>query len=116
MKTTHFFCSDDQSQSLADFATRFFGLIGEPYTCRESSNYVGGEYFVGTSKGIKATVALCDEEGFDDRPYWVCFESGGDDNLPEQTEIIVAEQLLPAGIRVARIENFGRHEMRRIDY
>jgi hypothetical protein len=117
MKTVNLLCTDDLIASLDAFAEKFFRLIGVvDYEKRQSGHYVDETYFVGSIGNEKITIALSDEEGFDDLLYWICFEADSDEGAEDQADLIAKDRLIPAGMRVSKIEEFGKRNMRRIDY
>lgn len=94
-------------QSAADLpatAAQVFHTLGiADATERESDNYPGGSYFMGTAGAIEIKVALESDDGWEDHQYWVVASvptSAGlamDDLLPA-----LVLELLQAGLPVAR--------------
>ena len=108
-----------QADSVATFAKKLFTALGvEDQEARESSNYVGGQYFKGRRGNLLLTISLSDEEGHDDRPYWihVAVDLPNTESAPDVVDRMIREKALPAGFKMARIINFGKHNEERIDY
>ena len=109
----------DQADSAATFANKLFSVLGvENQEARESSNYVDGQYFKGHKGNLSLTVSLSDEEGHEDRPYWihVAMEASDKESACDIVDRIIREKALPAGFRMARMINFGKRKEQRIDY
>ncbi|UXY14525.1 hypothetical protein N8I74_14530 [Chitiniphilus purpureus] len=117
MQTINFMCADEQSADLAEFAQRVFSALDVMDSIeRTSSNYLDERYFVGSVGGGQLTVALSDESGFDDLPYWLSVEAETASNIPAHLDALIKERLRAAGVRFAKIESFGKKDMRRVDY
>ncbi|MFP5420270.1 MAG: hypothetical protein ACLGID_02220 [Gammaproteobacteria bacterium] len=116
MKIVNFLCADAQSTDLAEFVQRVFEALGVMDGAeRVSSNYLDDKYFIGQVNGGQLTAALSDEVGFDDLPYWLSFETEGGDEVIEQMAALVKNLLPPLGVDIARIESFGKKDMRIVD-
>jgi hypothetical protein len=103
---------------LSNFAERFFKAAGvSSVEERESSNYLGGQYFKGDEGEMTWTVSRSDED-YPDLPYWisVATEQTDPDELIAGMNDLIRTKLLPLGFRVARLANFGRKNQERIDY
>ena len=85
---------------------------------RESDNYADGRYYIFQHNGLNCTLALADDDFCLDLPYWVSVSADqmAIIEIEARVESLVKDQLLPAGFRVARIENFGLVDQVRIDY
>lgn len=116
MNTINYLCADEESTDLAEFSQRIFGALRAlDGTQRSSSNYLEDIYFVGKIEGGRVTAALSDEVGFDDLPYWLCIEME-DDEMQQRVESLIRAVSSATGMQVAKIENFGKKNMRRINY
>lgn len=96
----------------------FFSAIGaETYEERESSNYVDGRYFKGTSGTTSATVSMAEEVDHADLPIWVQFidDTVDEASLSQAVTSVIQTKLLPSGFKCARMLNFGRKDEQRID-
>jgi hypothetical protein len=92
------------AESLKSFAAAFFDALGiAAHEERESDNYTGGAYFVGTDKGLEVNISISDDPRHEAMPYWI--ELSTADALTLESRI--RERLLPLGFRVARVLNFG---------
>lgn len=92
------------AENLASFATVFFDAIGiAAREERESENYTGGSYFVGSSEGLKVNISISDDPQHEALPYWI--EVSTSDALALEGQI--RDRLLPRGFCVARVMNFG---------
>ena len=85
---------------------------------RESSNYIGGQYYFGRMGAVEIVVALSDESDHDDLPYWIVLSSNEatDGELVVFADAVTRDKLIPIGFSVARFISFGRKEEQRIDY
>jgi hypothetical protein len=107
------------NEDLDAFAKEFFAAICvTEFEERESCNYIGGHYFIGTRGEMTFTVMLQDEEGHEDLPYWVqvMSDSIDEDALVSDVDSMVRTKALPRGFRFARVINFGKRYERQIDY
>jgi hypothetical protein len=93
-------------------------LDGVGFTRRVSSNYVDGEYFRASFDDVEITIAYSDEIDHQDLAYWAAFKSARDPEpeLIGRVDKLIRERLMPAGMKVARLERFGRKDEVRIDY
>ncbi|SDJ82350.1 hypothetical protein [Variovorax sp. OV700] len=92
------------TENLASFAVSFFDAIGiEVRQERESENYTGGTYYVGSGEGLKVNISISDDPQHEAMPYWIVVST--DDALALEDRI--RERLLPRGFQVARVMNFG---------
>jgi hypothetical protein len=111
----------NEDTSLDTFARSFFAAVGgKNFEERESSNYVEGRYFVGQLNGMHFEIALSDLEGFADLNYWISIEATAGfakhSLFALYVDEIVKNKLIPSGFRVAKIVDFGKRDMQRIDY
>ena len=109
----------NQADSVATFAKKLFTVLGvENQETRESSNYVGGQYFKGRKGHLSLTISLSDEEGHDNKTYWihVAVDLPETENAPDIVDRMIREKALPAGFKMARIINFGKRNEERIEY
>ncbi|WP_081472963.1 hypothetical protein [Burkholderia ambifaria] len=85
---------------------------------RESVNYIGGVYLKGTRDGMEFSIALSDEDVYEDLPYWIHISADVEDIefLDEAVSKLVQDKARPAGFRLAKIINFGKRGEERIDY
>lgn len=112
-RTEHVFLllSADASLDLSGFSEKFFALIGaHDVELRESSNYLGGEYFRAFGEGVRYTVSLNDEAEFGEFAFSVQIE---DQLVPREefaraVDVLIKTKLLPCGYGVARLENAGQ--------
>ena len=105
--------------NVATFAKDLFAALGiADHETRESSNYVDGQYHIGRDGNMSITISMSDEEGNDDRPYWIhiVLDIPQSENPINIVDRIIYEKALPAGFQVARINNFGKRGEQRIDY
>jgi hypothetical protein len=100
------------------FAQKFCDAIGLPgYEERRSSDYAGGRYLFSEIGRLSFFIARSANERHPDLPYWIHIESEQDEpELAIAFEEIAFNRLRPIGFKVARLENFGRSNERRIDY
>ena len=119
MLQVNLLCSNKRLASLAEFSVDLFQKLSiVRFERRESSNYADGTYFRGKFDLGEVTVSLADEEGDEDLLYWVCIELAKDAGALSREIIdeLVVDKLLTHGYSVARIEDFGKMNQRRIDY
>ena len=119
MKYLNLLGANTDTSDLEPFSKGFFSALGiDEYEQRESGNYVGGYYFKGKKGNLNYTLAVSDEDGNDDLPLWVqiCGEDIEEAALEKQVESLIRNNLLPQGFRFARIVNFGKRGMQRVDY
>lgn len=84
---------------------------------RESSNYLDGFYFTGEIGTKTIGVQLSDSETNNDLPIWIDFtDQATHGDLTAEVDAFVRNDLIPAGFKAARMENFGRSNEKRIDY
>jgi len=113
----HFLCSDEQSKDLSDFVRRVFKALDVTDSMeRVSSHYLEERYFVGKIDGGQLKIALSDEVGFDDLPYWLSIEIDVGSGTLVNVDMFIRKALSTSGIRIAKIENFGKKNMFRVDY
>ena len=119
MKHINFLLSSVPEETLDTLAKKIFSIVEiDDYEERLSSNYVDERYFVGRTAGIEFKVMLSDDTENLDLPFWVrlsAVERVAELNENEMNDFVFTN-LLPAGFRVARIENFGQVSERRVDY
>lgn len=118
MKHVNLLMSAITEMSLNSLAEKIFPLIHvDSYEERSNIHYVGERYFVGRTASVEVKVMLSDDSDNSDLPYWVRLSAIGREEL-EEAEIVnlVRASFLPAGFRVAKIENFGQSTEVRIDY
>ncbi|HTA93506.1 MAG TPA: hypothetical protein VK745_28200 [Polyangiaceae bacterium] len=76
---------------------------------RESSNYVEGEYYVGTALSLAVVFARADEEDLDGYEFWIHFRTTGawvqDAAFIDGLADFLARRLTVAGDTVVRILN-----------
>lgn len=109
----------DQADNVATFANKFFTVLGvENQQAHESSNYADGTYFKGNKGNLSVTISLSDEEGHEDRPYWIhiAIELSDKEKACDIVDRMIREKALPAGFRIARMVDFGKRKEQRIDY
>ena len=117
MQIINFLCADGQSRDLSDFAHRVFKTLDVTDGMeRDSSNYPEEKYFVGKIDAGRLMVALSDVAGFDDLPYWLSVNTETGSDALAHIEMLIKKMLLTAGIRIAKIENFDKKDMLRVDY
>jgi len=116
MTFVNFLMADSSAETLDDFAKKFFHSIGaQSVSERHSANYTEGRYFYGTLDSCEVVLALSDELDFDDLNFWVSLEALSEDCI-SNFETIIHSSLITKGVLVAKIENFGKKNMSRLDY
>ncbi len=83
---------------------------------RFSSNYVEERYFVGKVDGKRLMIAWSDKAGFDDLPYWISVEIEAGSDMFAHIDMLIKKTLPTVGMRIAKIENFSKKNMFRVDY
>lgn len=118
MQAINFLCLDARSKDLEVFAQRVFEALAVTDDVeRLSSNFAEGRYYAAKFDGCSLTIALSDEAGFDDLPYWLSFRAEDGEDKLALVDTLIKTKLLIDGMNLARIiDNFGRKEMRRVDY
>jgi len=84
-----------------------------PFIERESSNYVGDQYYTSTVLGIQLNLALADDSRFEQYQFWLAlspdaFELKGSFELLAALSDFVARNLCWMGFDVARDTSSGR--------
>ena len=75
MEATVFACSTAGVATLEAAAKSIFELLGlESIEERESSNYVGGHYFLGHAANASVEVCLSDGSTMPEYPFWISIE------------------------------------------
>ena len=109
-------------ESLRDFASRIEKVLNLPaLERRESSHYVGGEYFRCAALAIEVTIALSDESDLDDYAFWIVLEPEGawvvDRAFLEGLADLLARRLTIAGERAMRLsDSENKPKAKRIFY
>jgi hypothetical protein len=108
-------CAD--CPSLEAIVTKVSVLLDVNFTERFSDHYVDGHYFVTDFLGASLTLSLSNEMDHTDLPYWLHITSdAADETVDSQMDIIIKQRFLPAQIRVAKFNHFGRVDETRIDF
>ena len=119
MKHINFLLSSTPDETLDTLAEKIFSFAKvDTHEERSSSNYVDERYFVGRTERVEVKVMFTDDSNNLDLPFWVrlsVFDRKAELNEGEIHEFVYVN-LIPAGFRVARIENFGQMSEQRIDY
>lgn len=119
MKHINFLLSSEPRETLDSFARKIFSIAKiNDYEERSSTNYVDERYFVGRDRKIELKVMFSDDSDNLDLPFWVRLSILNKETEFDESEIhdFVYGNLLPAGFRVARMDNFGQVSEQRIDY
>lgn len=119
MKHIDFLLSSTPEETLDSLAEKIFSMVSvKNFEERSNSHYVDGRYFIGRTEKVELKVMLSDDSDYLDLPFWVRLSAIDRDAGLGESEIheFVYVSLIPAGFRVARIENFGQVSEQRIDY
>jgi hypothetical protein len=119
MKHINFLLSSIPEETLDTLAEKIFSFAKvDNYEERSSSNYVNERYFFGQTEKVEFKVMYSDDTDNSDRPFWIRVSAVDRDAELNENEMhnFVHVKLLPAGFRVARMENFGQISEQRIDY
>jgi hypothetical protein len=108
-------------ESLREFAAAVYQLLGVTKVSeRNSSNYSGETYFVGTALAMDLTVALADEDGFEDYAFWISLKRNGprvqDDSYLDRCGDVIARVLAMNGYEVCGALSWGASGTRRVKY
>jgi hypothetical protein len=116
------FVKPRHDETLRDIAHRLAKLLNlSTLECRDSSNYIGGEYFSSTALAIGVTFALSDESDLDEYKFWMVLKPEGvwvdDQGFLEGLADLLARRLTIAGESVVRILNvWSAEHAKRIFY
>jgi hypothetical protein len=118
MKHVNLLMSASAEMSLDSLAKKVFSLAQiDNYEERSSIHYVEERYYAGRTGSMEIKVMLSDDSDNSDLPYWVRLSAIGREDLEEaEIDKLVRASFLPSGLRIARMENFGRVSEVRIDY
>jgi hypothetical protein len=108
-------------ETLDEFAAAVFALLGVTrIEKRSSSNYLDETYYVGTALAIDLTVALADDERFQDYEFWLSLKRNGprgeDDSYLDQCGDVIARVLAMSDYEVCRALNWERPGSKRARY
>ena len=100
------------------FAKHFFESIGvHDFQERYSDNYFGGYYYLGKTNSLEYVVFLLEDIDDDNMTYGVMVtDLSTAENFEKSLEYIIQGKIIPAKIRIARVENFGTKSEKRIFY
>lgn len=105
------FVKSEKPPDLASFARVVRDLIkATAFERRESSNYFGGEYYIGAAPGVEATITLADDSEFSTYQYWIIisYENVSVAVCSDAPEDRLAKQLVLKGYDVVRALEFGK--------
>jgi hypothetical protein len=118
MKHVDILVSKKDLESLDDFARLFFGIAGiQSFEMRDSEHYEGGHYFIARTGDRTFKVMFSNSAKHNDLPFWLRLSSTDEAELLTAAEIdALAQKLVRAGYKVARVIDKARYSERRVNY
>lgn len=118
MKQANLLLSNAANDDLAVLAERICGLLGATgLEERDSENHPGGGYFKARTSFAEIKVMVYEDSGHPDLPVWLCLRPSSTKDFDANfIDELVRSRLLPAGFKVALVQNFGALTEKRKDY
>jgi hypothetical protein len=110
----------DSEGDFDSFVVRLFSALGVgEFKKRESSNYSGGEYVVGSALGCVMETSIADIPAFSEYQYWLGIETRAGIVIADETLLsgvgdLVARHLANSGFAVALDVEIGKKGGRQV--